>query len=228
MSHIEHHRQHRVGWLRAAVLGANDGIVSTASLIIGIAAAGSGQQAILLAGVAGLMAGAISMAAGEYVSVCSQADTEKSDLLQEQQSLNEDYEAEVAELAHIYQGRGVDHTLALEVARQLMAHDALAAHARDEIGISETASAKPIQAALSSAASFTVGAALPLLAAFVAPLEFMIPWVAVLALFFLALLGATSSFLAGASLLGGIVRVTFWGVLAMAITAVAGMAFNAV
>ena len=166
MTHEENHRQHRVGWLRAAVLGANDGIVSTASLIIGVAAANSGHDAIIVAGTAGLVAGAISMAAGEYVSVCSQADTEKSDLRQERKSLKKNYEEEVTELAGIYQNRGVDPALSVTVARQLMSHDALGAHARDEIGISELTQAQPLMAAFSSACSFTVGALLPLVVAY--------------------------------------------------------------
>jgi VIT1/CCC1 family predicted Fe2+/Mn2+ transporter len=222
------HRQNRVGWLRAAVLGANDGIVSTASLIIGVAAAGSDHHSIIIAGTAGIVAGAISMAAGEYVSVCSQADTEKSDLLLEQRSLNEDYAAEVTELAEIYQQRGLESSLSVTVAKQLMAHDALGAHARDDIGISEQTSAQPIVAALSSAFSFTVGALLPLLTTLLYPYE-NLPWiVAMLSIGFLALLGAVSAHLSGAKILIGIMRVSLWGTLAMAATAAVGVIFDVV
>jgi VIT1/CCC1 family predicted Fe2+/Mn2+ transporter len=228
MSHQEHHRQHRVGWLRAAVLGANDGIVSTASLIIGVASANSGHTAILVAGTAGLVAGAISMAAGEYVSVCTQADTEKSDLLQERHSLEHDFEAEVIELAEIYQQRGLEQQLSVQVARQLMAHDALGAHSRDEIGISEQSPAQPISAAISSALSFTVGATLPLLTVYLYRDDNLVLLVAVLSLVFLAILGAVSSFLSGARILTGIVRITFWGTLAMVVTAIVGIAFDVV
>jgi VIT1/CCC1 family predicted Fe2+/Mn2+ transporter len=228
MSHQEHHRQHRVGWLRAAVLGANDGIVSTASLIIGVASANSGHTAILVAGTAGLVAGAISMAAGEYVSVCTQADTEKSDLLQERHSLEHDFEAEVIELAEIYQQRGLEQQLSVQVARQLMAHDALGAHSRDEIGISEQSPAQPISAAISSALSFTVGATLPLLTVYLYRDDYLVLLVAVLSLVFLAMLGAVSSFLSGARILTGIVRISFWGTLAMVVTAIVGIAFDVV
>jgi VIT1/CCC1 family predicted Fe2+/Mn2+ transporter len=190
MSALEHHRIHRIGWLRAAVLGANDGIVSTASLIIGVAAAGATQDNIMLAGVAGLVAGAMSMAAGEYVSVSSQSDTERADLELEKQSLAEDFEHEIEELALIYEGRGLDAGLALQVAEQLMDHDALGAHARDEIGISIHDSANPVQAALSSAAAFFIGAALPLLTAWLVPGARLIVVVAALSLVFLACLGA--------------------------------------
>jgi len=226
MSHQEHHRQHRVGWLRAAVLGANDGIVSTASLIIGVAAANSGHSAILIAGTAGLVAGAISMAAGEYVSVCSQADTENSDRLQEQQALEDDYEGEVIELAEIYQERGLEPELSEKVARQLMDHDALLAHSRDEIGISELTSAKPVTAALSSALSFTLGAALPLLTAYFYRDSNLTLVVAALSLVFLAMLGAVSSYLSGTKMMIGVARVSFWGALAMAVTALVGIAFD--
>lgn len=226
MAHPENHKQHRVGWLRAAVLGANDGIVSTASLIIGVAAANSSHEAILVAGSAGLVAGAISMAAGEYVSVCSQADTEKADLLIEQRSLEQNYEAEVSELANIYQQRGLEPELSEQVARQLMNHDALGAHARDDIGISEQTSAQPLQAAFSSALSFTLGALLPLLTAFFVEVQ-QIPWmVALLSLVFLSMLGAASAYLSGAKLMVGILRVSFWGCLAMAVTAMVGIVFD--
>lgn len=228
MSHHEVHRSHRVGWLRAAVLGANDGIVSTASLIIGVAAASTTHENILLAGVAGLVAGAMSMAAGEYVSVSSQADTENADLELEMRSLEHDYETEMEELAEIYEARGLDTALAKQVAEQLMAHDALGAHAKDEIGISEKASAQPVQAAFSSAATFTVGAGLPLMVAWAVPITRLIPVVAVSSLVFLALLGALAARAGGASIIIGAVRVTFWGALAMAITAGVGRLFGVV
>jgi vacuolar iron transporter family protein len=226
MHHQEHHRQHRVGWLRAAVLGANDGIVSTASLIIGVASANSGHTAVIVAGTAGLVAGAISMAAGEYVSVCSQLDTEKSDLLLERQSLARDFEAEVIELAEIYRSRGVDRELSAMVARQMMDYDALAAHARDEIGISDLTSAKPLAAAFSSALSFTIGALLPLLTAYFYSGDNLSLVVAVLSLVFLAMLGAISAYLSGAKIVIGIARVSFWGTLAMVVTALVGIVFG--
>mgnify|MGYP003646312769 FL=1 len=226
MTHEENHRQHRVGWLRAAVLGANDGIVSTASLIIGVAAANSGHDAIIVAGTAGLVAGAISMAAGEYVSVCSQADTEKSDLRQERKSLKKNYEEEVTELAGIYQNRGVDPALSVTVARQLMSHDALGAHARDEIGISELTQAQPLMAAFSSACSFTVGALLPLVVAYLYTADNLSFVIAGFSLVFLALLGGVSSFLSGTKMYIGVARVTFWGALAMVATALVGIAFD--
>lgn len=228
MSIHEAHRSHRVGWLRAAVLGANDGIVSTASLIIGVASASAGKGSVLLAGVAGLVAGAMSMAAGEYVSVSSQADTEKADLEQEKKSLEENEEFETKELAAIYQNRGLDRGLAREVAEQLMAHDALGAHARDEIGISEVTNAQPIQAALSSAAAFVVGALLPLLAAWLTPRPSLVAVVASSSLGFLALTGAIAARAGGAPLLKGALRVTFWGALAMALTAGVGKLFGVV
>jgi VIT1/CCC1 family predicted Fe2+/Mn2+ transporter len=228
MSHEEHHRAHRVGWLRAAVLGANDGIVSTASLVIGVAAAGATQTNILLAGVAGLVAGAMSMAAGEYVSVSSQADTESADLELERLSLEHDFESEKVELAEIYVGRGLEQDLALQVADQLMAHDALGAHARDEIGISHVMNAQPIQAALSSAATFTVGAALPLMIAWAIPGPQLIAAVAAASLLFLAALGSLAARAGGASVVAGAIRVTFWGALAMAITAGVGRLFGVV
>ena len=226
--HTERHRTDRIGWLRAAVLGANDGIVSTASLVIGVAAAGSGPEAVVLAGVAGLMAGAMSMAAGEYVSVHSQADTEAADLERERAEIESHPEAEHAELTGIYVGRGLSHELAHQVASQLMVHDALGSHARDELGISENLSARPIQAALASAVSFAVGAALPLAVAALAPEGDLMPWVSGTSLVFLALLGAMAAQTGGASLLTGAWRVTFWGALAMAITAGVGALFGAV
>ena len=228
MSHNEVHRVNRVGWLRAAVLGANDGIVSTASLIIGVAAASSAQGDILLAGIAGLVAGAMSMAAGEYVSVSSQSDTENADLVLERQSLENDAAFELDELSRIYVDRGVQPALALQVAEQLMAHDALGAHARDELGLSEMTSARPVQAALSSAATFTVGAAFPLLVAWALPGTLQIWIVALSSLVFLALLGGIAARAGGASVLVGARRVTFWGALAMALTAVVGQLFGVV
>ena len=228
MSHHEQHRVHRVGWLRAAVLGANDGIVSTASLIIGVAAAGATHLNVLLAGVAGLVAGAMSMAAGEYVSVSSQSDTEAADLEQERLSLEQNFEMETVELAHIYESRGLQPALAVQVAEQLMAHDALGAHARDEIGISHVVTAQPIQAAASSAATFTLGAALPLIVAWGVPGPRLIASVAIASLFFLAALGALAARTGGASILAGASRVTFWGALAMAITAGVGRLFGVV
>ncbi len=228
MSHHEIHRSHRVGWLRAAVLGANDGIVSTASLIIGVATANATQESILLAGVAGLVAGAMSMAAGEYVSVSSQSDTENADIALEKRSLENDFEFEKDELAQIYQNRGLDPDLARTVAEQLMAHDALGAHARDEIGISEDAGAQPMQAAFFSAGTFTIGAALPLLLARVVPGSQLIAVVAGSSLLFLASLGALAARAGGATILIGAIRVTFWGGLAMALTAGVGRVFGVV
>lgn len=228
MSHHEAHRSHRVGWLRAAVLGANDGIVSTASLIIGVAAASSTHDGILLAGIAGLVAGAMSMAAGEYVSVSSQSDTENADLALEKKSLEEDIEFEKDELAKIYQGRGLEPLLAKQVAEQLMAYDALGAHARDEIGISETGKAQPVQAAFSSAGTFTLGASFPLLVAWIVPGAQLIAVVAIFSLVFLAILGGLAAYVGGASITVGAVRVTFWGALAMALTAGVGRLFGVV
>ena len=228
MSYHEQHRSHRVGWLRAAVLGANDGIVSTASLIIGVAAASSSHEDILLAGVAGLVAGAMSMAAGEYVSVSSQSDTENADLALEKKSLEQDIEFEKDELAKIYEGRGLDAVLAKQVAEKLMAHDALGAHARDEIGISETVSAQPIQAALSSAGTFTVGAALPLIVAWFVSETQLIAVVSLSSLVFLAFLGGLAARAGGAAMSVGAFRVTFWGALAMALTAGVGRVFGVV
>lgn len=228
MSHIEIHRSHRVGWLRAAVLGANDGIVSTASLIIGVAAASTSHEGIILAGAAGLVAGAMSMAAGEYVSVSSQSDTENADLTLEKKSLEQDIEYEKEELAKIYEGRGLEPVLAKQVAEQLMAHDALGAHARDEIGITESASAQPVQAAFSSAGTFTIGAALPLVVAWAVPGNQLISAVAMSSLVFLALLGGIAARAGGASMTVGAIRVTFWGALAMALTAGVGKIFGVV
>jgi VIT1/CCC1 family predicted Fe2+/Mn2+ transporter len=216
---IEHHFVHRIGWLRAAVLGANDGIVSTASLIVGVAAASPERGSILIAGVAGLVAGAMSMAAGEYVSVSSQADTEQADLETERIALAEDPEAELDELAQIYAARGLEPNLARQVATQLMAHDDLGAHARDELGISEMFKSRPIQAASTSAATFSVGAALPLSAVAIAPVSIAIPVVAITSLLSLALLGAISARAGGADALKAATRVTIWGALAMAATA---------
>lgn len=226
--HLEHHRTARIGWLRAAVLGANDGIVSTASLVVGVAAAGATHGNILVTGVAGLMAGAMSMAAGEYVSVHSQADTEQADLSREREELEQDPAAELRELTAIYVGRGLEHGLAKQVAEKLTTRDALGAHARDELGISEALTARPIQAALASAASFAVGAALPLAVTLLSPERPLIPWVSGMSLAFLALLGAIAARVGGANALIGAWRVTFWGALAMAITAGVGALFGAV
>jgi len=226
MTHHEIHRSHRVGWLRASVLGANDGIVSTASLIIGVAAAKVSQSDILLAGVAGLVAGAMSMAAGEYVSVSSQADTEAADLELERKSLEENVDFEKQELADIYVERGLTPALAKEVAEQLMEHDALEAHARDEIGITERAMARPVQAAISSAATFTVGAALPLATAWLVPQKEIIISVALLSLVFLGVLGGIAARAGGASTAKAASRVVFWGALAMALTAGVGRLFG--
>ena len=226
MRHEEAHRTHRTGWLRASVLGANDGIVSTASLVLGVAAAGANPEGIVVAGVAGLVAGAMSMAAGEYVSVSSQADTERADLAREREELDTRPEHEHAELTAIYARRGLDAELAAKVATQLMAHDALGAHARDELGISETLSARPVQAALASAGTFAVGAALPLLVAILVPVSMVMWTVAVGSLLFLALLGAVAARIGGAPVLLATWRVTFWGALAMALTAGVGALFG--
>ena len=226
ISHWERHRTTRIGWLRAAVLGANDGIVSTASLVLGVAAAHGTRSNVLVAGVAGLVAGAMSMAAGEYVSVHSQADTEQADLERERKELKADDQGEHNELAAIYVARGLDPALAKEVARQLMAHDALGAHASDELGISETLSARPIQAALASAGSFAVGAAMPLLVTALVPKKSLIYLVSGTSLFFLVLLGGLSARVGGAGMMAGVIRVTFWGALAMAITAGVGALFG--
>ena len=220
--HAERHRTYRIGWLRAAVLGANVGIVSTASLVVGVAAASASHGNILITGIAGLVAGSMSMAAGEYVSVHSQADTEKADLAREKAELDTEPAAEHRELAAIYVKRGLERALAGQVATQLMEHDALGAHARDELGISETLSARPIQAALASAASFAVGAALPLAVTAVAPANGLLFWVAGSSLVFLAVLGVVAARVGGSGVLIGAWRVTFWGALAMAITAGVG------
>lgn len=226
--HTENHAVSRIGWLRAAVLGANDGIVSTASLIVGVAAASPDRPAIIVAGVAGLVAGAMSMAAGEYVSVSSQSDTERADLARETRELFEQPEAERQELAGIYEKRGLDPDLALQVADQLTAHDALAAHARDELGISEFTTARPIQAALTSAATFAIGAALPLATAALIPQDWIIASVSAGALAFLAVLGALGAQAGGAPVLRATVRVVFWGAFALALTAGIGRLFGAV
>ncbi|MDZ7805257.1 VIT family protein [Thiohalophilus sp.] len=226
MTHNETHKSNRVGWLRAAVLGANDGIVSTASLIIGVAAGSATHENILLAGTAGLVAGAMSMAAGEYVSVSSQSDTEKADLALEKTSLENDIESEKVELANIYQNRGVEPVLAKQVAEQLMANNALDAHARDEIGISETVSARPVQAAFSSAGTFTIGAALPLIVTWATPGTYLISAVGISSLLFLALLGGLAARTGGAPITIGAIRVTFWGALAMGLTSVVGRIFG--
>ncbi|MFL0801519.1 MAG: VIT family protein [Agarilytica sp.] len=228
MSHIELHRSHRVGWLRAAVLGANDGIVSTASLIIGVAAASTTLDNILLAGIAGLVAGAMSMAAGEYVSVSAQSDTHKADLAMERQSLEDNPDYEHEELALIYEGRGLEPALAKQVADALMAYDALGAHARDELGISANTNAQPIQAAFSSAGTFTVGASLPLIVTWFVPETLIISVVALSSLLFLALLGSLAAKAGGAVVWVGAARVTFWGALAMGLTAIVGRAFGVV
>lgn len=222
MIHKERHFSERIGWLRAAVMGANDGIVSTASLVVGVAAAETSRGSVIVAGVAGLVAGAMSMAAGEYVSVSSQADTENADLARERKELASDGASELEELSEIYVNRGLDKSLARQVAQQLMAHDALGAHARDELGISEQMSARPVQAAMASAATFAVGAALPLGMAFVSP-EASIPIVvSITSLGFLSLLGGVSAYVGGAPVARATARVTFWGALAMAATAAIG------
>jgi VIT1/CCC1 family predicted Fe2+/Mn2+ transporter len=225
---VERHRGERIGWLRAAVLGANDGILSTSSLVLGVAAAHATHSSVVVAAVAGLVAGSMSMAAGEYVSVHSQADTEKADLKLERGELKTDNAGEHKELAAIYVKRGLDPTLAKQVANQLMAHDALGAHARDELGISPALTARPLQAAWASAASFAVGAAMPLVVTTIAPGSVLIPLVAGTSLLFLALLGALAARAGGASLKLGAIRVTFWGALAMAATAGVGALFGTV
>jgi len=228
MRHGERHRTHRTGWLRAAVLGANDGIVSTASLVLGVAAAGASTQVILVSGVAGLVAGAMSMAAGEYVSVSSQADTESADLARESKELAANPAQEHAELMSIYVERGLDDSLASSVATQLMQHDALAAHGRDELGISDTLAAKPVQAAFASAGTFALGAALPLLMVLLLPASALMWGLAGSSLVFLALLGLLSARAGGAPVLASAMRVTFWGALAMALTAAVGALFGVV
>jgi len=226
--HLELHHAERIGWLRAAVLGANDGIVSTASLVVGVAAANAARNDVLVAGMAGLVAGAMSMAAGEYVSVSSQADTERADLARERHELETHKGFERKELAAIYVRRGLESSLAQQVADQLMAHDALSAHARDELGLSEMHSARPIQAALASAGTFAVGAALPLAIAWFGPTTFMVTAVAGGSLVFLAFLGGLAALAGGANVAIGAGRVTFWGALAMAATAAVGAIFGTV
>ncbi|MBU1169182.1 MAG: VIT family protein [Proteobacteria bacterium] len=225
--HIEGHRTQHIGWLRAAVLGANDGIVSTASLILGVAAADAGAKNILVAGVAGLVAGAMSMAAGEYVSVSSQSDTERADLDRERKELAADPVHEHEEMTAIYIDRGLDSDLASQVATQLMAHDALGAHAREELGISEIMTARPVIAAMASAGTFAVGAALPLLMVLMTPVSSLIWTVSCSSLVFLAVLGALAGRVGGASMIKAAVRVMFWGALAMALTSGAGFLFGA-
>jgi len=224
----ESHLVRRIGWLRAAVLGANDGILSTASLIVGVASAAAAQSDVLIAGVAGLVAGAMSMAAGEYVSVSSQSDTEQADLKRERNELDENTPFEAIELAQIYVARGVESTLAHEVAEQMMAKDALAAHARDELGISAATAARPIQAALASACAFSVGAAMPLFMVVVSPAADLVAIVSAASLAFLALLGAVGPRAGGANIPRATVRVTFWGALAMAVTAGIGRVFSSI
>ena len=227
-AHPESHLVERIGWLRAAVLGANDGIVSTASLIVGVASASAQQSDILIAGIAGLVAGAMSMAAGEYVSVSSQSDTEQADLTRERKELAENIEFEREELAEIYVKRGLDSDLARKVAQQLMTKDALGAHARDELGISEITTARPVQAALTSAATFAAGAAMPLLMVVISPLNYLVPVVSVASLIFLGVLGAIGAKAGGADIIRATARVTFWGALAMAATAGIGAVFGTI
>jgi VIT1/CCC1 family predicted Fe2+/Mn2+ transporter len=226
--HRERHLISRIGWLRAAILGANDGILSTSSIILGVASAHASQSAVLLSGVAGLVAGAMSMAAGEYVSVSSQSDTEKADLARERAELESDPEGEALELTNIYVDRGLSPTLAIQVAQQLMAKDALGTHARDELGISIATAARPAQAALTSALTFTVGAAMPLLAAWLSPQNLLTLTVSVASLIFLAVLGAIGSRKGGSNIWVGVARVGFWGAVAMAVTAGVGAAFGTV
>lgn len=228
MKHSEFHRSHYIGWLRAAVLGANDGLVSTASLIIGIATAHAAHGTILLTGVAGLVSGTMAMAAGEYISVSSQSDTENADLARERVELETDQDHELLELTEIYIKRGLTPELARQVAVQFTAHDALSAHARDELGITETLNARPIQAALASAATFAIGAALPLLVVLLAPTTLTVPYVAIMSLLFLAGLGAIAAKVGGARILLGMTRVAFWGALAMTATAGVGSLFGVV
>ena len=226
MRHVESHRSHRIGWLRAAVLGANDGIISTASLVLGVTAAGADEKSILVTGVAGLVAGAMSMAAGEYVSVSSQKDTENADLDRKRRELAADPVHEHEEMTQIYIGRGLDKALAAQVATQLMSHDALGAHARDELGITEMMTARPIQAAMASAATFAAGAALPLLVVWLAPAAGLMWSVSIASLLFLVALGALAARTGGAGMAAGALRMGFWGALAMAITAGVGSLFG--
>lgn len=226
--HKEKHSLENIGWLRAAVLGANDGIVSTSSLILGVAAAHSAHNAILISGIAGLVSGAMSMAAGEYISVYSQKDTEQSALNQETTELATDYASEERELLEIYVSRGIERELAKQVAKQLMAHDALGAHARDELGISEALKARPIQAAMASAASFATGALLPILVVQIAPEQILSPSVAVASILFLSILGAVAAKTSRANILKGMIRVTFWSALAMGLTIAVGAAVGVI
>ena len=226
MRHREGHRTAHIGWLRAAVLGANDGLISTASLVVGVAASGTARAAILVAGVAGLVAGSMSMAAGEYVSVSSQADTESADLARERHELATMPDAEKAELAGIYEARGLTRELAVQVADQLMAKDALAAHAHDELGLTDATAARPLQAALASAVSFAVGAALPVVVAYVSPTPLLARLVTASALVLLIVLGAVAAQVGGASMSRGALRVAFWGALAMAASAGVGRIFG--
>lgn len=225
--HPESHRSHRIGWLRAAVLGANDGVVSVSSLVVGVAASGATKGSLMLTGIAGLVAGALSMAAGEYISVQSQADTENADLDKEKRELAGEPEVELNELAEIYVKRGLDESLARQVAIQLTAHDALTAHAREELGITETHMAKPVQASLSSAAAFAVGAVVPLIACSITPVKSASLVTSVVTVVTLASLGSIAAYIGGASVWRGALRVTFWGVLAMAVTALVGNLFGA-
>jgi VIT1/CCC1 family predicted Fe2+/Mn2+ transporter len=222
----EKHYANRIGWLRAAVLGANDGILSTSSLVVGVAAASAVHGDVLLAGIAGLVAGAMSMAAGEYVSVSSQSDTEKADLAREKKEIEIDNVGEHKELANIYIKRGLDPALAKQVAKQLMEHDALKAHARDELGLNEIHTAQPFQAAWTSALSFAVGAAMPLLAVLISPEALIIPWVVISSLIFLALMGMLAAYVGGANIWVGALRVTFWGLVAMLATFLVGRLFG--
>lgn len=226
-THIESHRAHRIGWLRASVLGANDGVVSVSSLVVGVAAGGATADVILLTGMAGLVAGALSMAAGEYISVQSQADTENADLERERKELLEEPEKELEELTHIYVERGLDHSLALQVATKLMEGDALSAHARDELGITEVLRARPVQAALASAAAFSVGASIPILATILAAKDQVAMITTVVTLLSLTALGSLAAWAGGASIWRGALRVTFWGAIAMAATALVGRLFGA-
>lgn len=224
--HDEFHRIDRIGWLRAAVLGANDGIISTASLLIGVASAHTTQSQISIVGVAALLAGAMSMAAGEYISVSSQSDTEKAEIQREKRELETNLPAEVEELTSIYIKRGLDRDLAARVANQLMAHDALEAHIRDELGITKILSARPFQAAIFSACSFTMGAILPIIVALLAPIHYVVPIIFVMAIFFLAFLGGIAAKIGGSKMIVGIARVTIWGTIAMLLTAIIGSQFG--
>lgn len=228
MAHREIHRAARIGWLRAAVLGANDGLISTASLVVGVAASAASRSDVLVAGVAGLVAGALSMAAGEYVSVSSQSDTEQADLARERKELATDAGSELVELANVYVSRGVEPALALQVATQMMAKDALGAHARDELGMSDVTMAKPLQAAWASAATFAIGATMPLVAVMLLPDPFLLPGIGIIVLLLLTILGALAARTGGAPVGKGILRVTFWGLIAMLVTAGVGRLFGAV